>query len=78
MDVIACHQAGMTNVVATSGTALTEHQIELLKRYTTNLAMAFDADAAGQNAAKRGIDLAREAGMAVKVIRIPDGAGKDP
>lgn len=78
MDVIACHQAGMTNVVATSGTALTEHQIEMLKRYTQNLAMAFDADAAGQNAAKRGIDLAREAGLSVRVIRIPEGAGKDP
>lgn len=78
MDVVACHQAGMTNVVATSGTALTEFQIELLKRYATNVAVAFDADAAGQAAAKRGIDLAREAGLAVRVIKIPDGAGKDP
>ncbi|MBP7992454.1 MAG: DNA primase [Candidatus Magasanikbacteria bacterium] len=78
MDVIACHQAGMTNVVATSGTALTDEQIKLLQRYTTNLAMAFDADLAGQNAAKRGIDLAREAGLQVRVIRIPEGAGKDP
>ncbi len=78
MDVIACHQAGMTNVVATSGTALTDEQIKLLQRYTTNLAMAFDADLAGQNAAKRGIDLAREAGLLVRVIRIPEGAGKDP
>lgn len=78
MDVIACHQAGMTNVVATSGTALTDEQIKLLQRYTTNLAMAFDADAAGQNAAKRGIDLAREAGLQIRVIRIPEGAGKDP
>ncbi|OGH64876.1 MAG: DNA primase [Candidatus Magasanikbacteria bacterium RIFCSPHIGHO2_01_FULL_41_23] len=78
MDVIACHQAGMMNVVATSGTALTEWQIELLKRYTNNIAMAFDADLAGQNAAKRGIDLAREAGISLKIIKIPDGAGKDP
>ncbi len=78
MDVIACHQAGMKNVVATSGTALTDMQIELLKRYATNLAIAFDADQAGQAAAKRVIDLAREAGCAVRVIRIPDGAGKDP
>ncbi len=78
MDVIACHQSGMTNVVATSGTALTDEQIKLLQRYTTNLAMAFDADLAGQNAAKRGIDLAREAGLQVRVIRIPEGAGKDP
>lgn len=78
MDVIACHQAGMHNVVATSGTALTDEQIKLLQRYTANLAMAFDADLAGQNAAKRGIDLAREAGLLVRVIRIPEGAGKDP
>lgn len=78
MDVIACHQSGMTNVIATSGTALTEHQVEMIKRYTQNMAMAFDADAAGQNAAKRGIDIAREAGMSLKVIRIPEGAGKDP
>ena len=56
MDVIACHQAGMTNVVATSGTALTEHQCVLLKRYSNNIALSFDGDAAGIAAAKRGID----------------------
>ncbi|MFA6426922.1 MAG: DNA primase [Candidatus Magasanikbacteria bacterium] len=78
MDVIACHQAGMSQVVATSGTALTEKQIHLLKRYSMNLNMAFDADAAGQAAAKRGIDLAVQSGMNVKVIQIPAGAGKDP
>ncbi len=78
MDVIACHQAGMKNVVASSGTALTEEQIKLLQRYTKNINMAFDADEAGQNAAKRGIDLAIEAGMRVRVIRIPEGKGKDP
>jgi len=78
MDVIACHQAGMKNVVATSGTALTEFQIQLLKRYANTLLIAFDADAAGQQAAERGIDLARAAGLAVKVIRLAEGAGKDP
>lgn len=78
MDVIACHQAGMTHVVASSGTALTDHQIQLVSRYTKNIAVAFDADVAGQNAAKRGIDIARQQGMNVKVIRIPEGAGKDP
>lgn len=77
MDVIACHQAGMTNVVAASGTALTIEQIKLLKRYTNNVAMAFDADAAGQNAGKRGIEIAMEEGMNIKVIQIPDGKGKD-
>ncbi len=78
MDVIACHQAGMENVVATSGTAMTEFQIQLLARYTKNLAIAFDADAAGQAAAKRGIDVALGEGMNIRVIRIPEGAGKDP
>lgn len=77
MDVIACHQAGMKNVVASSGTALTFEQIKLLKRYSNNIAIAFDADAAGQNAAKRGIDLALEQGMTIKIIQIPAGCGKD-
>jgi DNA primase len=78
MDVIACHQAGMRYVIATSGTAFTEEQIALLKRYSDNMYIAFDADAAGQAAAKRGIDLALAVGMHVKVITLPDGAGKDP
>jgi DNA primase len=78
MDVIACHQAGMTHVVASSGTALTQEQVTMLKRYTTDVSMAFDADEAGQKAAKRGIDIALEHGMNIKVIQIPEGAGKDP
>ncbi len=78
MDVVACHQAGMKNVVATSGTAMTEQQITLLKRYSENMNMAFDADEAGVKAAKRGIDLAIEQGLHVKVIEIPEGKGKDP
>jgi len=77
MDVIACHQAGMKNVVAASGTALTPEQVRLIERYTKNIAMAFDADKAGINAAKRGIDVALKEGMNVRVIRIPEGAGKD-
>src|SRR3989338_4415136 len=78
MDVIACHQAGMKNVVATSGTALTEAQVRLLKRYSNNLNIAYDADAAGLAAAKRGVDIAIKEGMNVKVISIPPGLGKDP
>ena len=78
MDVVACHQAGMPNVVASSGTALTEQQIKLLKRYSGNISMSFDMDEAGQNAAKRGIEIAVAEGMNVKVIRIPEGKGKDP
>lgn len=77
MDVIACHQAGMKNVIAASGTALTIDQVKLLKRYTNNVAMAFDADKAGQAAGKRGIEVALEQGMNIRVIQIPDGAGKD-
>jgi len=78
MDTIACHQAGMKNVVASSGTALTEEHVKLLKRYSCNINMAFDMDEAGQNAARRGIAIALREGMNVKVIRLPDGAGKDP
>lgn len=78
MDVIACHQFGMANVVAASGTALTLDQIRLLKRYTNNLMVSFDADVAGENAAKRGIDAALSEGMRVKVITLPAGYGKDP
>lgn len=77
MDVIACYQAGMKNIVATSGTAMTDEQVKLLKRYSNNLSIAFDADAAGVNAAKRGIDIALAEGMNIKLVRIPDGAGKD-
>lgn len=77
MDVITCHQAGMKNVVAASGTALTPEQTQLIKRYTNNVAVAFDADSAGINAAKRGIGVALAAGLNVKVIILPEDAGKD-
>ncbi len=77
MDVVACHQAGMKNVVASSGTALTLEQIKLLKRYSNNIAMAFDGDSAGIAAAKRGINIALGEGLNVKAIRIPEGKGKD-
>ena len=78
MDTIACHEAGMKNVVASSGTAMTETQVKLLKRYSSNLTLAFDMDEAGVEAAERGILIALREGMNVRVIRIPDGAGKDP
>lgn len=76
MDCIASHQAGVRNVVAVSGTALTEQQVRLLKRYTMYLSLAFDADLAGGEAARRGIDQAINADMRVTVITIPDA--KDP
>ncbi len=78
MDVISSHQAGIRNVVAASGTALTDDQLRLLGRYTHRLAVAFDADAAGAAAAKKGIVAALKNGFLVKVIVIPEGAGKDP
>ncbi|MCX6781338.1 MAG: DNA primase [Candidatus Magasanikbacteria bacterium] len=77
MDVIACHQSGMKNVVACSGTALTVEQLRLLKRYTDELRFAFDADEAGQHAAERSISLALAEGLVVKIISIPEGGGKD-
>jgi len=78
MDVIASSQAGLEEVVASSGTALTRDQIKLLSRYSKNMSMAFDMDEAGIKAAKRGIEIALEEGMNLKVIQIPEEAGKDP
>lgn len=78
MDVISCHQAGMKNVIASSGTALTEEQVALIKRFTDNIALSFDMDTAGALAAEKGIGLLLSAGMNIKVITLPEGAGKDP
>ena len=82
MDVIASHQAGVKNVVASSGTALTQEQLKLLKRYTNNIALSFDADLAGQTAAERGIDTALALGFNIRVIQLPKAinnkAIKDP
>ncbi|MFA5134257.1 MAG: DNA primase [Patescibacteria group bacterium] len=77
MDCIASHQAGVTNVVASSGTALTPDQVRLLKRFTSHIAFAFDQDLAGDTAAKRGIEVAWQEEMSTKVILLP-GASKDP
>lgn len=76
MDCIASHQVGVSNVVAASGTALTEGQVALLKRYAPTAALAFDMDPAGENAAKRGISTAWKEDLNVKVISLP--FGKDP
>lgn len=76
MDVISSHQAGFKNVVASSGTALTTEQIILIKRFTNNISLAFDQDAAGAMAADRGIKEAMQADMNIKVVEIPNG--KDP
>jgi len=78
LDVVASHKAGVENVVGSSGTALTEEQLGLLKRFTTTIAFSFDADAAGFKAAQRGIALARQQGFDVRVAVLPPDAGKDP
>lgn len=78
LDVVASHKGGVKNVVASSGTALTEMQVRLLKRFTNNLRFCFDADAAGFAAAQRGIHLAQSLGADVSVVLIPRDAGKDP
>ncbi len=78
MDVIASHQAGVKNVVASSGTSFTEEQLHILKRFTSRLVLSFDNDPAGELAARRSIDAAVAAGFAVRILRLPPGAGKDP
>ncbi|MGY6649150.1 DNA primase [Wenyingzhuangia sp. IMCC45574] len=76
-DVISMYQKGITNVVASSGTALTPDQIRLIKRLTPNMTVLFDGDAAGLRASVRGIDLILEQGMNVKVVTFPDGEDPD-
>jgi len=75
-DVIAMHQAGIENVVSSSGTALTSDQIRLIKRFTGNITILYDGDEAGIKASFRGIDMILEEGMNVKVVLLP--AGEDP
>ena len=75
-DVVAMHQCGIENVVANSGTALSVYQIKLLRRFTSNIVLLYDGDAAGQHAALRGTDMLLAEGMNVKILLLPDG--KDP
>ena len=76
-DVISMHQSGVENVVASSGTALSVEQIKLISRYTKNIHILFDGDAAGIKASFRGIDLILAEGMNVKVVLFPDGEDPD-
>ncbi len=73
MDIIMSHQSGYTNTIATSGTALTEYHLEILKRLSDKVVMAFDGDSAGLNAANKGAKLALSQGMEVKLLEIPGG-----
>lgn len=76
MDVIALNQAGFTNAVATLGTALTNEQAVLMKRYADEVIICYDADGAGQKATTRAIDILRNAGLPIKILTVP--SGKDP
>jgi len=76
-DVISMHQSGVENVVASSGTSLTEGQIRLISRYTQNITILYDGDAAGIKASFRGIDMILQEGMNVRVVLFPDGEDPD-
>ena len=76
-DVISLHHNGVKNVVASSGTSLTEGQIRLIKRFTNNIVILYDGDAAGINASFRGVDMILKEGLQVKIILFPDGEDPD-
>ena len=76
-DVISMHQCGIENVVANSGTALSTHQIHILHRFTSNITLLYDGDAAGIHAAMRGTDMLLSEGMNLKVLLLPDGDDPD-
>jgi DNA primase len=76
-DVISMHQSGIENVVASSGTSLTQGQIRLIHRFTPNITVIYDGDAAGIKASIRGIDMLLEEGMNIKVVLLPDGEDPD-
>ena len=76
-DVISLHQAGIENVVASGGTSLTADQLRLIKKYTNNLTILYDGDPAGVKAALRGLDMALEEGINVKLVLIPDNEDPD-
>ncbi len=76
-DVMSLHEAGIENVVASSGTSLTQEQVRLIKRFTPNITILYDGDAAGIKASIRGIDIVLEEGMNVKIVLLPDGEDPD-
>jgi DNA primase len=76
-DVMSLHETGIENVVASSGTSLTQEQVRLIKRFTPNITILYDGDAAGIKASIRGIDIVLEEGMNVKIVLLPDGEDPD-
>jgi DNA primase, catalytic core len=76
-DVMSLHEAGIENVVASSGTSLTQEQVRLIKRFTPNITILYDGDAAGIKASIRGIDIVLEEGLNVKIVLLPDGEDPD-
>lgn len=76
-DVVSLHQAGIENVVASGGTSLTQDQLRLIKKYTSNLTIIYDGDSAGVKAALRGLDMALEEGLNVRLVLIPDNEDPD-
>ncbi len=76
-DVMSLHEAGIENVVASSGTSLTQEQVKLIKRFTPNITILYDGDPAGIKASIRGIDIVLEEGMNVKIVLLPDGEDPD-
>lgn len=76
-DLISVHQAGTKNIVASSGTALTSEQVQLISRYTKNITLVYDADSAGANAMMRGLDLVLEGGLDVRIVQLPEGEDPD-
>jgi DNA primase len=76
-DLISVFQAGTKNIVASSGTALTPEQIQLISRYTKNITLVYDADSAGANAMMRGVDLILEGGLDVHIVQLPEGEDPD-
>src|SRR5690606_11674362 len=76
-DVISLSQAGVENVVSSSGTALTEDQVKLIRRFTENITVLYDGDAAGIKAALRGVDLILKGGLNVRIVMLPEGDDPD-
>jgi DNA primase len=77
LDVIQAHQAGFTQTVASLGTALTKEQARMIKKYTTEVILAYDGDIAGQKATERGIEIFQEAGLKIKILDLPPGEDPD-